>query len=235
MKLVSREVIIDGEKPEITSRFPPRTVKQGEKVEVQVDANDSFGNKELSGVKLVEWSVAIDDQGNLKDKKPAQAISPGRYEFVGTDSLEPGKYRLYAQAADYKGNISDVVEIGTLTVEKPPEPPAVAATPAGERPGAGGGAAQTAPKKSSISGTVTFNKQPPLKATVTLKKKGLTDDKGETKDVGGNGAFRFDNLEPGEYQLSAEGVAKNVKRKWPPKDVKLEPPPARPPRVELSL
>jgi hypothetical protein len=92
-------------------------------------------------------------------------------------------------------------------------------------------APQPASQKNTLAGRVTLNGRGEAGVPVTI-----TGPSGErTIRSGANGAFRFTDLEPGEYRVLARGAVRNTTRRAEPLTVTIPAAPAPSPSVTIEL
>ncbi|HKD36064.1 MAG TPA: SpaA isopeptide-forming pilin-related protein, partial [Pirellulales bacterium] len=198
------DIFLDGTPPRVERvELKPPIIVAGQDVEVSVWATDD----NLSGVVKVE--VGFDTSGHGKFDDSAEAFelehdSTGRwFSKLPTKTLQPGDLSLLVRTTDRAGNVSDYTKVKCHIVSK-----------------AEADAAKAAPL-AKFTGNVVFGNDPAADVEMTL-----SSDKGPkippTKtDSSGN--FKFTNLPPGKYKLTAKSVIHNKTRKID-QDVTVEPP-----------
>jgi hypothetical protein len=92
-------------------------------------------------------------------------------------------------------------------------------------------AAEPASKRNAIVGKLLLSGRGEPNLTVTLTGPGGP----FTARSGASGAFRFENLEPGEYKASSQGPIRNRIHRAEPVTVTVAPAPAPPASVTLEL
>ena len=191
------EVLFDSQPPTLTVDGDLKT-QEGQALTVSLIAEDP-----LSGVDKVEAALKLGEKDKLEGPILARFVSGDalkcRLELtIPKDklmALEPGEHDLFLQATDKSGNATLTIDNKQtfIIARKPDEPKEPAAS-----------------TKGSIHGVVTFDKKPQKDVEVKIggtgSKSMKTDDKG---------AYRFPNLEPGDYTIEAHATIKNKARKFP--------------------
>ncbi len=163
----------------------------------------------VSGIKRVEWAIDLAGTGEPKEWQPATQTQGVNYELrVDTAKLPLGiQLPLLVRATD-KVDLSAAPSRIWLDI-----------------------APQPASQKNTLAGRVTLNGRGEAGATVTI-----TGPSGErTVRSGANGAFRFTDLEPGEYRVLAGGAVRNTTRRAEPLTITIPAAPAPSPSVTIEL
>lgn len=163
----------------------------------------------VSGIKRVEWAIDLAGTGEPKEWQPATQTQGVNYELrVDTAKLPLGiQLPLLVRATD------------KVDLSAPPSRIWLDIAP------------QPASQKNDLAGRVTLNGRGEAGVTVTM-----TGPSGErTVRSGANGAFRFTDLEPGEYRLLAGGAVRNTTRRAEPLTVTIPAAPAPSPSVTIEL
>jgi hypothetical protein len=191
----SAYLVHDSRPPQIVN-FGAQQIREGQPVNVEV-REDSNG----IGIAALLYSSALDPAGNLA--APKQVRDPQNTRGLVTlpipsEDLKPGKNVLYLAATDVAGNtgppISCQVEVMTTPPKKEVAPPEL----------------------KEIRGRVVY--QGSGERGVTVKLRGPI----ELDLVSGrNGEFRFGDLLPGQYRISAAGRVRGVSMAAPTQTVVL--------------
>jgi hypothetical protein len=163
----------------------------------------------VSGINRVEWAIDLAGTGEPKEWQPATQTQGVNYELrVDTARLPLGiQLPLLVQATDKVGLSASPTRIW---LDIAPQP---------------------ASQKNNLAGRVTLNGRGEAGVTVTI-----TGPSGErTVRSGANGAFRFTDLEPGEYRVLAGGAVRNTTRRAEPLTVTIPAAPAPSPSVTIEL
>jgi len=163
----------------------------------------------VSGIRTVEWAIDRDGTGAPKEWQPAVRVDGARYEVrMDTKALPLGtRLPLLVRATDLVGLAGPPARTWLV----------VAADPASPR--------------NAVTGRVMADGRGEPGVKVTLSGPGGD----RTITSGPEGNFRFEDLEPASYKVSASGPVRNRVRKAPPQDVTLPASPAPPAAVTLVL
>ena len=163
----------------------------------------------VSGIRIVEWAVDREGTGAPKEWQPAVHVDGARYEVrMDTKALPLGsRLPLLVRATDHVGLAGTPARTWLVV------------------------AAEPATTRNAVTGTVMADGRGEPGVKVTLN--GPGGERTITSGPGGN--FRFEDLEPGAYKVSAGGPVRNRVRKAPVQDVTLPPSPAPPAVVTLVL
>ncbi|MGL4512202.1 MAG: hypothetical protein ACRCT8_03870 [Lacipirellulaceae bacterium] len=187
-KLAYRPIVIDGAGPTIGRREIDD--QEPGKVIVRV-----YPEENITDVKLVE---AMFDGVPDSQWAPGKSIGGGAWVVeLKTDELPAGSRTVLIRATDGVGNVGEKVrESVTIAAAGKAAPPA--------RPQASNPQAAPRPVRNRVSGRVTYGSNAVSNATVELT--GGAKGK-QSATIGDGGAFDFGEVEPGEYQLVARGLA----------------------------
>jgi hypothetical protein len=214
----SRVLVFDGQAPVIDA--PPAVqATVGKPVVVPIQASDDSSDGYLipperrrpgvSGLKSVEWAIDIEGKGMPKEWQPAVWLGGINYEIRIDSAKLPFGVRLpvLVRATDAVG-LSDPPS--RIWLEVGPE---------------------AASKLNSLTGKVVLSGRGEPDLPVVLSGPG-----GErTARTRQGGAFRFDDLEPGQYKVSVQAPVRNRIRKAEPTAVTVEAAPAPAASVSLEL
>ncbi len=214
----SREYVFDGTAPVLD--VPPSVqAAVGRALVVPIRAADDSTEGYLidpqrrrsgvSGLAKVEWAIDFEGTGAPKEWQPAAWLGGVNYELrVPTEKLPAGtRLPLLVRATDRVGLADPPARIW-LEV-----------------------AAEPASKRNAIVGKLLLSGRGEPNLTVTLTGPGGP----FTARSGASGAFRFENLEPGEYKASSQGPIRNRIHRAEPVTVTVAPAPAPPASVTLEL
>lgn len=214
----SRVLVFDGRAPVIDS--PPSvraTVGKPLVVPIQVSDDSSDGHlippeqrrPGVSGLKTVEWAIDADGTGAPKEWLPAVRLGGTNYELRIDSAKLPFGVRLpvLVRAIDAVG-LSDPPTRIWLEV-----------------------GAEAASKLNSLTGKVLLSGRGEPDLPVVLSGPGGD----RTVKTRQGGAFRFDDLEPGQYKVSVQAAVRNRMRKVEPTQVTIEAAPAPPTSISLEL
>lgn len=190
------EIVLDGQPPRLGAVrvLPSRIIGEGKPLEISVSADDAG----LSGVASVRFGFAAPGTNDFATVPPpvAAVSTPGGSwaATVPTVGIPPGSQRLLMQAVDRVGNAS------------PPEAVVIEIRSAAEEM-----AERTRPK--AVSGVVIHGKTPVEGAVVELSTSAEPTKVIATRLTDAAGAFAFQRVAPGAYQISARGLVKNNRRR----------------------
>jgi hypothetical protein len=203
-------ILLQGSPPVLGEIIAPSApIPQGKPIEAYVTVE-----KELSGIKEMQFGVDRDNSGGLEDaEKPEklhQSTADGKWRVsLSTDDLKPGRYALIAKATDAVGFTAKTTK--TVTIAPPPSI-----------------AVQKAATASTIAGRVTLQDGRPL-PKMQLKLQG-TNFFATSDD---NGEFTIKDVPHGKYKLEARGTA--IGRVVSGVQEVILPGPSEPAKVEMRI
>jgi hypothetical protein len=209
------EIGLDSAGPQITrvELRPGRTVAAGTDLEVEVWSVDG----EMSGTAIVEAAFDVAATGMFSEAAPPvkgeKKTPPSWTAKVPTKPLQPGPAVLLVRATDAVGNVGPITRV-PIDVVNPAELAAQAAL---------GG---------RVIGTIRYGGQPLAAAEVTVRD-------AKQKEVGrakadDKGIFAVEGIPPGNYVLTARGLARNRPR-TAEQTVVVPPPPQKSQRLEIDV
>jgi hypothetical protein len=139
----------------------------------------------------------------------------GRWRLtIDKKALPPGDYTVLVGAEDLSGNATPTAELAVIEFTVKPRPESV--DPSDPE------------AKNDLVVTVTYAGQPEDKIDVTI-----TGPEERTEATDEDGQALFADLTPGDYEVTASGVARNSAVEAPPKKCKVNPKPR--PRTEVTV
>ena len=214
----SRVLVFDGQAPVV--EVPPAVqATVGKPIAVPIQASDDSSDGYLipperrrpgvSGLKSVEWAIDVEGKGTPKEWQPATWLGGTNYEVRIDSAKLPFGVRLPVLV-----RATDAVGLSN--------PPARFWMEVGAEP---------VSTLNSLTGKVVLSGRGEPNMPVVLNGPG-----GErTARTGEGGVFRFDDLKPGEYKVSAQAPVRNRMRKAEPASVTIEAAPAPAASVTMEL
>lgn len=212
----ARQFVFDGRPPAI--EVPPLVnVEVGltlvVPVQVTDDPREAFAGLAsghlpgVAGVDKVEWAFDLKGDGKPEEWKPAVATGGSLYEVrAETKALPIGaRVPLLVRASDRTGLTAPPSRVWLQTAAKA--------------------------AKGRIEGRVVLDGRGEENVPVTISGPGAP----PSVKTGKDGAFAVTGLEPGDYELKADGVVRNVTHTSESQKVKVELPPAPPVNVVIEL